>query len=211
MISQKQQQMLQACETMQDKVAMAFRVAEMDKATRPLVTRQSRYVVACLALTYFFREIGQQETSNSFQVLGEALYDLSQGVDHPLFKIKGGRKRGRQKDPTYVWRTRANVCTGLALMIESGMRDEEAARWAIGKYRNELQKLLRPSSDLAKSLKTWQKAFKMEEVPNSVAQGLYRENTKKTKEAKQNRTGAQMRKIGERLIKDAIDRAALVV
>ena len=77
MISQKQldeqMRILAACEALKDKAAMAFRVAEVDKATRPLATRQSRYVVACLALTYFFREIGQQETSNNFQVLGEAL------------------------------------------------------------------------------------------------------------------------------------------
>ena len=205
-----QAHMLAACSNLKEEIAKAFRAAEADKAARPLAAQQSQYVVACLALTRFFREVGQQAASNNFQVLGEALFDLSRGVDHPLFKIEGGRARGRQRDPTYVWLTRANVCNGITLMVASGMSGEEATRWVIEKYGKELKKLLRPSSDLNKSLRTWQKAFEMEEVRNSVAQTVYRDNARKTKEAKQHRTGAEMRKIGERLIKDAVERAVLV-
>ena len=140
----------------------------------PDATPQTRYLLASMALTDLFRDIGQMETALHFHTLAEAWGGSVGGIKHPLFKISASGKRGRKNDTAAVWRIRAYVAIGLEYLILGEMEADAAVAYVYRKHRQKLAKLQRPGANLKTSLAGWRKQFASDEVTNKLALSTYK-------------------------------------
>lgn len=201
-----------AWEKFAEEISLVFKAGGDDSKDRPLATVQTRYVLANLALAQLMKSIGQQDTADRFHFLAEAMQDLVDGLPHPLFKVEApSNKRGRHPDSSAVWRIRSNVCIGVELFIAGGMDEDEAIKLVVNKHKNALKNLLRPNAELRSSIKTWLKAFANDEVRNEVALSSYKEGMALLPSFRQQCTGEQFRRAGERMSEKAAERASTLV
>lgn len=196
-----------AWETFADSIALLFKAAESDETDRPIATAQTRYVLANMALADLFKRIGQVELADRFHLLAEALNDLVEGIPHSLFSIEQPAKAGRRPDTSSVWRVRANLVVGMEYLLASGLSVDDATKHVAKKHRSQLKKLQRPGADLQKSLATRIKSFAADEVSNDVALGAYKHGMKLLEDNKLSHPPLAIRRVGEKLVETAADRA----
>ncbi|CAN5194584.1 hypothetical protein BH10PSE11_BH10PSE11_08470 [soil metagenome] len=199
-----------AWETFAESISNVFQAGAEDAILRPRATMQTRYVLASMAVAQLLKSIGQNKTAGHFHLLAEAMQDLVDGIDHPLFKIEGPGKPGRPPDSSSMWRERASVCIALEFLVAGGMDTEKAIEFVWKKHRVGLAKLQRTNTDLKKSLGGWLKSFAMDEVTNDVALSSYKEGMKMLAAGRTINSPEQLRLAGERLIAGASERASRI-
>jgi hypothetical protein len=209
-----------AWKTFNDEIGRVFNCEVAEQEARPVATKQTRYVLANLAIADLFYDIGQRETAAHFHKLAEALQNVVEGINHPLFKVEkadrdAAGKRGRQHDTSETWRIRASLCIGIEFLIASDTDKDNARENAISfvdrKHRKQLVKLLRPGTNLKSSLRTWLKTFATDATTNRAALDAYKTGIEGLSAAQTTYTAAQIRSAGERLVSVAAERAADVV
>lgn len=122
----------------------------------------------------FFHSIGLAEFASQFNGLASALYDLDEGITHPLLKavkIKGGRRRDRSD----VWRTRLMVVAAVECYRRAGQTETQISKKLAKK--TELTRVLRLGKATSDSLKTapfgWAEQFKSGTVRDPIAIGMW--------------------------------------
>jgi hypothetical protein len=183
--------------------------AKGDAHTRPVAAKQKQYMLAISAVTKFLHTVGKDNTAAPFFLLAEAMQDLMEGKTHPLFKVQkadehAASKRGRQFDTTETWRLRASLCVGIQYLIASGMEQDEAVNLVVRKHRMQLQKLLRPGSDLETSIPTWLKTFATDATTNEDGLFTYKDGMRLLEEDKTSADGAKLRQFGANMIKTTV-------
>lgn len=183
----------------------AFGLGGLDAESESLTTEQARYALACTALTKFLMQVSDVELAKRFHGLSQAFLDVTNGLQNPLFKSeKVLTKRGRHKDMGIVWVLRARVCVGIRHLEASGMSSDQALELIVKRHRNKFENLLRPSSKLESSLRSWHKKFATYDVDNSVALNFYKHWMKALPVAQLKMPGEAIRDAGHRFVEDAL-------
>lgn len=207
-------EVLNALQSFSDEIGRVFRPREA--AARPVATRQTQYVLASMAVAALLRDVGERKLAANFHKLAEALQDVVDGIDHPLFRVEkvdrdAAGKRGRQYDTSETWRVRASLCVGIQFLMAGGLSQGNAVSFVIRQHRSQLVNLMRPGSDLKGSLPTWIKSFATDAVSNDVALSSYKLGMKDLAALLDCRAPADIRKAGERLVASAAASAASIV
>jgi hypothetical protein len=163
-----------------DDLKKIFKNGERDARTLPIAERQEQYMRAILGLAKLLFAIEQRDLGHHFQFLAEALYDLTEGISHPLFKVP--KKRGAPPDTSQIWRLRAYLCIGIQYLIASVMEQEKekekAINFVVRKYKTQFQRLVRPGSrpktSLKSSIRAWLREFATD-ATNNVALEIYKD------------------------------------
>lgn len=205
-----------AWETFADEIKLVLRDGWPEAVERPIATKQSQYVLANMAIARLMRDVGQTETANHFVTLAEALQDVVEGINHPLFEVQKidkhtAGKRGRKHDTSETWRVRSSLCIGVQFLIAGGLDQDAAVAFVIRKYRLQLTKLLRPGTDLKSSLPTWLKTFATDATNNDVALSNYKHGMTRLAEYRARQPQSDVRDFGEKLVAMAAADAANLV
>lgn len=97
-----------------------------------LVKRRENMVLGLDALYVFLKRIGLEYLAGEYDELRSALQDANIGVNHPLLEpiTPVGKRRSRHRDPSQIWRARANITLAIeakhALLEMDKTKDPEA-------------------------------------------------------------------------------------
>jgi hypothetical protein len=217
MVDPNDPELLAALEAFANEVQEILNNGEQDAETRPVAAKQKQYMFLALAVAKLLRTIGKRDAAEPFLSLADAWQDLvEQKTQPPLFKVEkvdeqAAAKRGRPFDPTEIWRLRAYLCVGILYLIASDMEEDEAVNFVVRKYGTQFQNLLRPKSDLKKSIQGWLKDFATDDISDEDALSIYKEGIGQLKEDKTAVGGAMLRRAGENMIKNTASKAAQVI
>jgi hypothetical protein len=217
MVDPADPEFLAALETFANEVQAIFNNGEQDAETGPIAAKQKQYMFATLAVVKLLHTIGRRDEAEPFLSLADAWKDVvEQKILPPVFKVEkidehAAVKRGRQFDPTEIWRIRAYLCVGIQYLIASPMEPDEAVNFVARKYRTQFEKLLRPGSDLVKSISGWLKDFATDAISNEEALSIYREGMGQLDEDKKSVGGDMLRRFGENMIEKTALQAAQVI
>ena len=199
-------------EAFADRITGAFRHQEAGAVDRPMATKQAQFAIASMAVAQLLKDMGQSDTAAHFHELAEALQDVVDGINHPLFKVETEcPKRGRQHDTSRVWAVRSSLCIAVEFMIAGGTSQDEAVTYVVRKYRKDFSRLLRPGTDLKSSLLTWLKTFSTCATTNEVALDAYKAGISELKLIKgmagDSYPKSDLKQLGQQLVAVAADRA----
>jgi hypothetical protein len=213
MQNQDAQEVTRALEALVDFVAelnLAFNATDPRESDLPFAARQLRYFRAMRAVGNLLESIGQRQFKGRFYELAEALHELAIGRPHPLFQIEDSLKQGsgRRHDRPEFWRIRANLCVGLRYLVAGGATEDDAINQTLEKYEKELKKLQRPGTkDFKKAIAGWLISLKDRNVSNSVALSVFEGGMSDLASLRLRLTGAELKKMGEELIKRSAEKA----
>lgn len=195
-----------------DQLKLIFQYGGPEAVTRPIATKQTQYVLASMAIARLLSNIGQRDTGAHFHRLAEALQDVVEGINHPLFKVEkidrgAAGKRGRQNDTSETWRIRASLCIGVQFLMAGGVEQKDAVAFVIRKHRMQFVNLTRPGTNLKSSLPTWLKTFATDATSNEVALSTYKEGITGLAEYQRQYSPNDIRRVGEQLIAGAAKKA----
>ena len=103
---------------------------------------RGRWVVALKCVATFFKRVGTgDDVSEQFATLAARIHDLNNGIQHPIWvPAKTG---GRRPDSTEVWNGRLTFAVALECLINSGMKEKDAANYLARQYRKNVESLVR--------------------------------------------------------------------
>jgi len=216
MVDPNDPELLAALKAFADEVQGIFNNDELD-AEGPIAAKQKQYRYASLAVAKLLRTIGKRDAAEPFLSLADAWRDVAEEKIQPrLFKVEkvdkhAPAKRGRKTDPTEIWCIRACLCVGIRYLIASGVKEDEAVNFVVRNYRTQFQNLLRPKSDLAKSIKSWLEQFATYADINEDALSIYKEGMRQLEEDKKSVGRDMLRRYGENMIGATAFKAAQVI
>jgi len=209
--------LLATLETFANEVQEIFNNGEQDAETGPIAARQKQNMLASLAAAKLLRTIGRPGAAEPFLSLADAWRDVAERKIQPLiFKIEkadkyAAAKCGRKPDPTEIWYIRACLCVGIRYLIASGVKEDKAVKFVARNYKTQFQNLLRPKSDLVKSIKSWLEQFATYADTNVDALSIYKDGMGQLDEDKKSVGGDMLRRYGENMIGATAFKAAQVI
>ncbi|MBA2397889.1 MAG: hypothetical protein H0V72_04180 [Bradyrhizobium sp.] len=204
----------QQWEAFAEQVQLTFDYGGPDSIEHSIATKQMQYVQASMAVARLLRNIGQREAGGHFHKLAEALQDVVEGINHPLFKVQKlekPSKRGRQNDTSEIWRIRSFLCIGVQFLIVGGLEQDDAVTLVAQRHRMQLTRLTRPGTNLKSSLPTWLKSFAGDVVTNEAALSSYKVGMRSLDVYKAEKSKNDIRVEGERLVAGAAANASALI